>query len=808
MASFTFYDDNFDQTGSSRSVLRLLRFLIFFLARIGDGVVLIGTGVFFLLKIALSIFRSALTQLTKIIIKRASIPHPSTTHFQTLAKQPQKKSSPSTATTFLFFIHLIKSLKKFGHSIRLYLTTRLSKKHAASPDVPITPTAHVRLTPPPLFTGFITGATLVVVFVFVPYNIHVFVSQLPHPRLLSQRIIPVTTQIFDRNGTLLYEIHGDEDRKLVPLENIPTLVQQATIAIEDRQFYSHPGFSLTAIARAARETFVYHRTQGGSTITQQLIKTALLTPEISYLRKVREVILAFWTERIYSKDQILEMYFNQVPYGGTAWGIEAASHMYFDKSVSELTLAEAAYIAGLPAAPSLYSPYGTRPDLGRQRQKEVLSRMVEENFISEDQAQQAFGESLAIKPNIVDIKAPHFVMYVKELVANTYGERLLNQGGLKIITTLDLPLQEKAQEIVSTTVNALERLRVGNGAVIVTDPKTGDILAMVGSKNYFDPQFGSVNVALSPRQPGSSIKVITYAAALQQGLTARTIIDDTPVSFAIPGQSAYAPVNYDGRFHGPVTLRTALANSYNVPAVKVLNRLGVKSLVDLGRKMGITTWNDDSRFGLSLTLGGGEVTLLDMATVYGTLANQGKRVDVSPILSITDFSGKVYFEKKESPSTQIIPEAVSFIMSDILSDNQARSPAFGLRSDLFIPEKSVAVKTGTTNDKRDNWTIGYTPSIVVGVWVGNNDNSPMDPLLSSGITGASPIWNQIMKEVLTDKPNEVFVKPDSVVSIPCGAKNEYFIKGTEPKGGCRPIASPGPSVSPSPTTPPRKNRRT
>lgn len=651
--------------------------------------------------------------------------------------------------------------------------------------------------PSSLMVGFSVGSLLTMTFVFAPYYLYVFVKYLPHPSLLSQRVIPVTTQIFDRHGTLLYEIHGDEDRKPIQLAKVPDNIKHATIAIEDKEFYQHPGFSLTGIARAARENVVNHQVQGGSTITQQLIKNSLLTSEVSYWRKLREVFLAFWAEKIYTKDEILEMYLNQVPYGGTAWGIEAAAETYFGKQVGELNLAESAYLAGLPAAPTYYSPYGAHPELAKKRQEEVLRRMVEDGYISKTDSDTAKQQLLNIKPSSVPIKAPHFVMYVRDVLNSQFGTRQTDQGGLRVTTSLDLTLQEKVQSIVSDEISKLTSLRVGNGAAVVTDPKTGEILAMVGSKDYFNANAdGNVNVALSQRQPGSSIKVVTYATALEKGMTPASIIDDTPVSYPLVGQPAYAPVNYDGRFHGKVTMRLALANSYNVPAVKTLNQVGLASMIDTGKNMGIDTWTDTSRFGLSLTLGGGEVTLLDMTEVYGTLANLGERVDANPILKVTDYSGKVYYEKSVTKNRALSSET-AFILSDIMADNAARTPAFGPNSSLNISGKTVSVKTGTTNEKRDNWTLGYTPSYVVGVWVGNNDNTPMDPVLTSGITGASTIWNRIMVELLKDKGDEKFSPPANLVKLPCFGKSEYFVKGTEPKGGCR---APSPAPSPSSST--------
>lgn len=700
--------------------------------------------------------------------------------------------------TFSSFVSIVKTkLPKLRHK-------QIFPKPVLIPSVSLPrfswPKPHIQFHLPtfsPTWGGFFLGVVATFFFVFIPYQFYSFLKVLPNPRLLSQRVIPVTTQIFDRNGNLLYEIYDDENRKPLPLADMPDVIKHATIAIEDKDFYLHPGFSITGIVRAARETFFNHNTQGGSTITQQLIKNALLTQEVTFARKIREVLLAFWAERLYSKNQILEMYLNQVPYGGTTWGIEAAAETYFDKSVKELTLAEAAFLTGLPAAPTFYSPYGSRPELAKNRQQEVLHRMVEDGYITPDQEEQAKAEEIHIRSAVTNIKSPHFVMYIRELLTQKYGARLVDQGGLRITTTLDLPLQEKIQEIVKTNIENLTQLRVGNGAALVTNPQNGDILAMIGSRDYFDETHdGNVNVVISPRQPGSSIKVVNYAAALENGLTPATIIDDSPIAFTIPGQPAYVPVNYDGRFHGPVTIRGALANSYNIPAVKILNRIGVKTMIDYGKRMGITTWNDESRFGLSLTLGGGEVTLSDLSTVYGVLANQGKKVDLDPILKITDYTGRVYYEKGFPSSSQALSPNVAYMLSDMLSDNAARTPAFGPNSALVVPGKTVAVKTGTTNEKRDNWTMGYTPSYVVGVWVGNNDNTPMDPYLTSGITGAAPIWNQIMREILKDKPDETFTVPENMVKLPCYGRQEYFTKGTEPKGGCGPLPSPNPSPSP------------
>ncbi|HLD24506.1 MAG TPA: transglycosylase domain-containing protein [Patescibacteria group bacterium] len=647
--------------------------------------------------------------------------------------------------------------------------------------------------------SFAIGVALTLAFIFVPYNAWLFLKSLPNPELLTQRDLEVSTKIMDRNGQLLYEIYVDQNRTPVKLEDIPLIVKQATLAIEDNGFYYHPGFSIRGILRAVSEIVVHKQIQGGSTITQQLIKSALLTPEVTIVRKTKEIILAFWAERLFSKDQIFEMYLNQVPYGGTAWGIETAAQTYFHKSVKELTLPEAALLAGLPAAPSIYSPFGSNPKKAYTRQKEVLYRMEEDGYITKEQREQAIAAPLQFATPRVGIRAPHFVMYVKEILEKTYGSRLVERGGLRVTTSLDLALEEKVETIVKAHIDKLRPLQVGNGAALVTNPRNGDILAMVGSRDYFDTtRDGNVNVTTALRQPGSSIKVVTYTTALENGMTAASIITDAPIVYKTAGSPPYAPVNYDGKFHGPTPLRYALANSYNIPAVKTLATVGLPAMMEKAKLMGIDSWSaDPSRYGLSLTLGGGDVTMLEMANVYGTLANMGKREDLRPILEVTDYTGKVLKLMQPGQSTDAVKPDVAWIISHILGDNNARSSAFGPNSALLIPKHAVSVKTGTTNDKRDNWTIGYTPSYVAVVWVGNNDNSPMNPYLTSGITGAAPIWHDIMVELLKDKPDEVNPKPETVVSLPCYfGKVEYFVTGTEPPGGrCAPL----PTITPTPT---------
>lgn len=631
---------------------------------------------------------------------------------------------------------------------------------------------------------FFLGALFSLLFAFLPLLMVLFLQELPNPRELSVRHIPQTTKIYDRHGTLLYQMYAQQNRTLISLHDVPQSLQDATLAIEDKNFYSHPGFDLPAIVRAFLENISGRSFQGGSTITQQLIKSSMLTPEQSISRKIKEVILAFWTERMYTKRQILEMYFNQIPYGGTAWGIEAAAEVYFGKPVQKLSLAESAFLAGITSAPSTYSPYGPNPTRWKARQKEVLSRMVHLGYISQQEAKDAERQILTFQPMQTAIKAPHFVEYVKELLVKRYGLPMVERGGLTVITSLDMTTQDTAQKIVAEEVAKASYLNVSNGAAVITDPRNGDIIAMVGSKDFDDPNGGKVNLATSYRQPGSTVKAITYSAALGNGFTAATVLEDTPITYQTSGGPAYTPVNYDGRYRGRVPLRFALANSLNIPAVKTLNRIGIPTMVNLAKNMGVKSWNDPSAYGLSITLGGAETTMLDLATAFGTLAHQGRRTDLNPILKITDAKGTLLEEKKQILGPQVVDDAITFIISDILADNQTRAAVFGPNSVLNIPGHTVSVKTGTSDNKRDNWTVGYTNNYVVTVWVGNNDNSPMSPTLASGITGAAPIWSRIMTDLLAKHPEVKPTPPSDLVQRPCFGRMEYFIKGTENSVPC------------------------
>lgn len=619
-------------------------------------------------------------------------------------------------------------------------------------------------------------------------------KDLPNPSDLTKKNPSLSTKILDRNGEVLYRIYDEENRSIVPLSEVSKYMIQATIAIEDKDFFSHHGFSVKGITRAFISNMKSEQIQGGSTITQQLVKNRLLTNEKTLTRKIKELLLSVLVENTYNKQEILTMYLNQVAYGGSHYGVEEASQRYFGKSAKELNLAESSLLAGLPQAPSVYSPFGANPELSVQRQEEVLRRMVEDNYITEEQKKEALATPLVFNTNKIDIKAPHFVMYVRKLLASQYGEDFIATEGLSVRTTLDLELQKQAEEIITKEVQGLTRLNVKNGAAVISNPKTGEILSMVGSVNYFDfKNDGQVNVTTRPRQPGSSIKPLTYALAFEAGKSPSTIIEDTPITYQVAGSKPYAPKNYDGKFHGLVTLREALASSYNIPAVKLLAEIGLKNMIDKAEEIGISTWKDRSRFGLSLTLGGGEVLMTEMAELYGSFANQGRKVDLNPILEIKDNQGKVLYQNECASDaskcvySQVFSPEVAYLITNVLSDNNARTPAFGPMSTLTIKGQEVAVKTGTTNDLRDNWTFGYTTDHVVSVWVGNNDNSRMS-YIASGITGASPIWNKLVKINLDEANPHKFEVPENIATgSSCfrANKTDVFVKGKEVGFKCR-----------------------
>jgi 1A family penicillin-binding protein len=640
-----------------------------------------------------------------------------------------------------------------------------------------------------------------IVLAFLAVGLFAFYAKdLPQPDKIIRRD-GFSTKIYDRNGDLLYDIFANQRRTPVELKDIPEHLRHATVAIEDKNFYKHQGFDPFGMIRGFSRIFTRGYAQGGSTLTQQLVKNALLTKQRAITRKLKEFILAVQIEKRYSKDQILQMYLNEVPYGGTAWGVAEASETYFGKKVSDLNLTESAILAGLPQLPSVYSPFSDTPKAYVSRTEQVLRRMREDGYITQAQEQEAVKQldTVEFATEGSNFKAPHFIMYVKKQLEDLYGQQTVEGGGLRVYTTLDLKVQEEAQSAVTEEIAKLEAVHITNGAALVMDPNNGEILAMVGSKNYNDPNYdGKVNVTLSLRQPGSAIKPVTYLAALEKGYTASTLLMDTPTTFpGGVGLPDYKPVNYDGKFNGPMQLRYALGNSINIPAVKILAKVGLKEMLQTAYNLGFESLEPSTdnlkRFGLSVTLGGGDVRLMDLAKSYSAFANGGLKIEPISILKVTDKDDKVLFEHKNISGKKVITPQQAFLISHILSDNSARLITFGQSSALVVPGRTVAVKTGTTNDKRDNWTIGWTPQVIVGVWVGNNDNSPMGQV-ASGVSGASPIWRKIIQSALVGKPSLGFNVPEGIVSAEVdsisgyrahdgyASRTEYFVKGTEPIG--------------------------
>lgn len=593
------------------------------------------------------------------------------------------------------------------------------------------------------------------VFLFVWYS-----KNLPSPNTLIERKLTQSSKIYDRTGEhLLYEIHGEVKRTFVHLNEIPDYVKWATITIEDKNFYKHHGFDFRGIIRAFFINLIHGKIlQGGSTITQQFVKNALLTRKKSFIRKIKEAILTFEIERKFTKDQILQFYLNEIPYGMNAYGIQAASQTYFNKDVKDLTLAEAALLAALPKAPTYYSPYGSNKGKLIRRQHYILDKMVDYGYISEETAELAKKQELKFSKVKDKIFAPHFVIYIKELLSQKYGEEFLQQEGLKIVTTLDYKAQKIAEQKIKEWMEKNKKFGASNAAFVLLDAKTGQILSMVGSKDFFDEKIdGQVNVALRPRQPGSSIKPIVYASAFIKGYTPNTILYDVETDFDPRENKEYIPHNYTEKEYGPVSFKKALAGSLNIASVKVLYLAGINQTINLAKEMGYTTLNDPKRYGLSLVLGGGEVKLLEHVGAFSVFAQEGIKHRISSILEIRNSKGEVLY-KWEDEAYKVFDANISRMISDILSDNNARAYIFGERNYLTLPDRVFAAKTGTTNDFKDAWTIGYTPSYVGGVWVGNNDNTPM----KKGATGsqvAAPILHNIMYEFLKDKPKEFFEPP-------------------------------------------------
>lgn len=585
---------------------------------------------------------------------------------------------------------------------------------------------------------------------------------LPTPGKISRRAVIQSTEILDRNGRPLYEVHGEQNRRVIPLTEIPLDMQRATLAAEDKDFYAHLGFDLRGIARAVLvDVFTGSKSQGGSTITQQFVKNALLTGQKSITRKIKELILSIEIESIYSKDEILAFYLNEIPYGATEYGVAAASQRFFGKDAKELTLAEAALLASIPKAPTYYSPYGSHRDDLIGRQQFILDRMASLGFITIDQATAAKQQTLTFQDRRDGILAPHFALYVRELLVDEYGEEFVQEGGLKVTTTLDLDLQQQAEQAITDNTKRYEAKGATNAALVTIDPRTGQVLAMVGSHDYFDTAHdGNVNVVLAQRQPGSSFKPIVYATGFKQRYSPAFPLWDVPTDFG-----NYQPNNYDGGFRGPVSVRFALANSLNIPAVKMLALVGLDEALKTARELGIQTLTDRDRYGLSLVLGGGEVRLLDLTGAYAAFANRGEVRDMTVILSIQDQRGTMIKEYNPNRGKrQALDPQVAYLISDVLSDNTARSAIFGSRNFLTLPDRPVAAKTGTTQEFRDAWTVGYTPSLATGVWVGNNDNTPMKAGADGSVV-AAPIWNQFMRTALAETPVESFERPSGITDV-------------------------------------------
>ncbi len=598
-----------------------------------------------------------------------------------------------------------------------------------------------------LYSG--VGLLLLIILLFAW-----FAKDLPSPNKINARTIAQSTQIFDREGNLLYEIHGDKKRTLIDFDQMPQYIKDATVAIEDKDFYRHHGFDIRGIARAGLYNITHkQKMQGGSTITQQFVKNAILTPERTFSRKIKELILSIEIEMIYSKDDILKMYLNEIPYGSSAYGVEAAAQTFFGKKAQNLNLPECTLLAALPKAPTYYSPYGTHTDELEARKNIILDKMVEQGYITREEAEGAKATKIVFSEQRESISSPHFVMYVREILVEKYGEKMVEEGGLKVTTTLDPQKQAIAEEVVTKYGNKnASSWGASNTALVSTDPKTGQILAMIGSRDYWNKDIdGNVNVTTRDRQPGSSMKPYIYAAAFEKGYTPDTTLFDLNTDFG----NNYKPKNYDLSQSGPVSMKDALARSLNIPAVKTLYLVGMEDALSTAHKMGITTLGEPSRYGLSLVLGGGEVKLLDHTASMSTFATEGIKHQKTPILKIEDPNGKIIEEYKDR-GEKVLDENVARAINDVLSDNNARAPAFGSSSSLRL-SREAAAKTGTTEEYRDAWTVGYTPNLSCGVWAGNNDNSVMRKG-AAGIYAAAPAWHEYMEKALSGMPSESFNK--------------------------------------------------
>lgn len=627
-------------------------------------------------------------------------------------------------------------------------------------------------------------------------------KDLPEPGKLSTSRAG-SLVVLDKDDEVVHQLFKDRQHIQVRSDDIPKHLKEATVAIEDKDFYKHKGFDPLTIFRIPfNYVFRNGRVVGGSTLTQQLIKQGYLDSSRTVTRKAKELVLAIRIEGKLTKDEILVEYLNIAPYGGTYEGVGAASQAYFDKKVSDLTLLESAILAGLPQAPSVYSPFVGQRGAWRNRTKDVLRRMLEDKYITKKEHDEALEDMITYEfaNRKVNINAPHFVFYVRDEAEKIVGPVAMRQG-VVIKTTLDTDLQKEAEQIVYDEVTSLASYNVGNGAALVLDTKTGDVLTMVGSYDFNDEEYGKFNVVADEsalRQPGSTLKPLLVAAALEKKIiTASSVIMDTKTSFPVINQADYVPVNYDGKYRGPVQVRFALGNSLNIPMVKLMAQFGLTNFLTSMETFGISslspTQSNLSRLGLSVALGGGDIRMTELGQAYMVLARGGTKVSMSAITEIRDNTGRVLYRRPEQKVSKVMDRGVAFIVSHILSDNVARTDAFGTNSLLVVPAKTVAVKTGTTNDKRDNWTVGYTNGVVVVSWVGNNDNTPMNQQIASGVTGASPIWNQIMRKALEAYPDGIIEKPDNVVAElvdtlaggkprdDANKRAEYFLADTQPK---------------------------
>ena len=601
----------------------------------------------------------------------------------------------------------------------------------------------------------------------------VWVSTLKIPAIdsISARQVSQSTKIYDNTGKiLLYDLSPTTKRTVIPFEDISPYIKDATLSIEDKDFYTHNGFRPLSFLRAMISNATsFSFGQGGSTVTQQVVKNTILTGDKTPIRKLKEIVLALKLEKVLTKDQIFSIYLNEIPYGGNLYGVEEASEAFFGKSAKDIDLAEAAYIASLPQAPSHYSPYGTHKDDLEKRKNLILSEMLKDKKINKEDYEKALAEKIVFVPkNEQSLKAPHFVMFVKDYLEQKYGEELVDQGGLKVTTTLNYDYQKKAEEIAKQyALSNKENFNGSNDSFVAINPKTGGILVMVGSRDYFDKEIdGNFNVTTAHRQPGSTFKPFVYAEAFLKGYTPDTVLFDLKTQFSTAcavdnftndDGKCYSPENYDGNFRGPMTLRNALAQSINIPSVKLMYLAGVSDSINLAENMGIQSLGDANQYGLTLVLGGGEVSLLDMTSAYGVFANEGIKNPYHSILKVEDKNGKILEEWSPHP-TVVLDSEVSRKITDILDDNNARIPLYGANSALYFAGRDVAAKTGTTNDYRDAWIIGYTPDIVVGTWAGNNDNTPMAKKVSGLIV--APMWRAFMDQIITDVPNNKFIKPN------------------------------------------------